>query len=141
MASDASSASAATLAEFITKVRADNGKPITPITARTYAACIVRIRGLIGGDPMFYQWPIQDKPTLEKTLLSITFSSRKTCLCALLAWSKTVMSKPADVVEYIQTLVDEIVEQSGQATTSSSLRRSRPTTGHPSPPQGRAQGL
>jgi hypothetical protein len=57
MASDASSASAATLAEFITKVRADNGNPITPITARTYAACVARIRALIGGDPMFYQWP------------------------------------------------------------------------------------
>lgn len=111
MASDASSASAATLAEFITNVRADNGKPLTPVTARTYAACLVRIRGLIGGDPMHYQWPVQDKPALDKALLSIPLTSRKTCLCALLAWSKTVMSKPGDVVEYIQTLVNEVVEQ------------------------------
>jgi hypothetical protein len=111
MASDASSASAATLAEFIIKVRSDNSKPISPITARTYASCIVRIRGLIGGDPMHHQWPVQDKPALKDALLSLPLNSRKTCLCALLAWSKTVMSKPADVVQYIQQHLDKAVEQ------------------------------
>lgn len=111
MATDASSASAATLAEFISKVRADHDQPLSPVTARTYATCLVRVRNLIGGDPMHHQWPATDKPALANALLSIPLSSRKTCLCALLAWSKTVLSKPADVVACIQRHLDEVVEE------------------------------
>ena len=98
MAMDASTASQHVLANFIFNVRNDRGKPVSPKTAGTYASSVIRIRKILGGDPMHDNWLHGQISSLDDIVNSMPLSSRKTVLTGLLMWLDLLETRNQDVV-------------------------------------------